>query len=222
MKNSKDDAHFLQYADDTNVYHHCKPNQIDETISKAISTIESLYNWSSNNNLVFNETKTKLMIFSTPQMSTRHKLSSLYNEINIFNNTVKINRTSSMKILGVTFEENCSWDKHINETIKSCCATLSTLRKLKRFTPYHLRKSLCESLVLSKIDYCNTVYYPLTLQQTKRLLKIQNAAASFVKKRFSSITDVLDLKWLPVKEHSALSIAKLFINLFITGTSHHT
>ena len=38
---------------------------------------------------------------------------------------------------------------------------LRTLRKLKYFTDRRLRKRLAESLVLSKLDYCYSVYSPL-------------------------------------------------------------
>ena len=53
-------------------------------------------------------------------------------------------------------------------------------RKLKNFSGYRLRKHLVESLVLSKLDYCDTVYYPLPEFQLKRLQRVQLVAASFV------------------------------------------
>ena len=46
------------------------------------------------------------------------------------------------------------------------------LRKLKHFTDFHLRKRLPESLVLSRLDYCASVYLPLPGYLLKRLPKI--------------------------------------------------
>ena len=65
-------------------------------------------------------------------------------------------------------------------TASSCYGTLSTLRKIKHFTDFKLRKHLAESLVLSKIDYNDIVFDPLPLYLVKRLQRIQNAATSFV------------------------------------------
>ena len=44
---------------------------------------------------------------------------------------------------------------------------------------------------------------------SKRLQKLQNAAASFVTARYCRESDVLSLKWLPVKERYDLAAVKL-------------
>ena len=71
----------------------------------------------------------------------------------------------------------------------------------KKFTDFHLRKRLAESLVLSRLDYCDSVYLPLPGYLLKRLQKIEFAAASFVYGRYvNDIGDILKLNWLPVEE----------------------
>jgi len=67
------------------------------------------------------------------------------------------------------------------------------LRKLKHLAPFHLRKQLAECLVLTKLDYCRTVFDPLPLYLTKRLTGVQCAAAAFVMKRYSKEEDVLKI-----------------------------
>lgn len=63
---------------------------------------------------------------------------------------------------------NTKWDRHVNEVFNAyqepiligscaCYGTLWTLPKLKNFTDSILRKRLVESLVLSKLDYCDSV-----------------------------------------------------------------
>ena len=61
---------------------------------------------------------------------------------------------------------------------------------------------------LSKLDYCNVLYNALPTYLIKRLQRVQNAAASFVQGRYTNTENVLDIRWLPVKERIALSIAK--------------
>ena len=55
----------LQYADDTKIYIHEKPANAEFKANCISDDIQSLRNWSADSNLVFNENKTKTMIFST-------------------------------------------------------------------------------------------------------------------------------------------------------------
>ena len=123
-------------------------------------------------------------------------------------NSKPIERVSSWKVLGMLFQQNLLWNNHITELTSSCYGVLAVLRKLKRFTPFHIRKQLAAALVLSKLDYCNVLYNALPTYLIKRLQRVQNAAAGFVQGRYANMENVLDIKWLPVKERIELSIAK--------------
>ncbi|RMX48566.1 hypothetical protein pdam_00024784 [Pocillopora damicornis] len=63
---------------------------------------------------------------------------------------------------------------------KSCYGTIQIIRKLENFVGYRLRKHLVESIVLLKLDYCDTLYYPLPEFQVKRFQRAQLIATSFV------------------------------------------
>ena len=102
-----------------------------------------------------------------------------------------------------------TWNEHITQLISSCYSALSVIRKLKNIAPYHTRKQLAETLILSKIDYCNSVYSMIPEYQMKRLQRIQNCFASFVLKRYAKIDDVKELGWLPIGKRLQLSILKL-------------
>ena len=43
----------------------------------------------------------------------------------------------------------------VNKILKDGYSTLRILKLLERYATYHIRKQLCESLILSKLDYCN-------------------------------------------------------------------
>ena len=53
------------------------------------------------------------------------------------------------------------WDDHIKHTVSGCYATPSILSKLKYLAKYELRKQLAETLILSKLDYADLVFYSL-------------------------------------------------------------
>ena len=66
------------------------------------------------------------------------------------------------------------------------------------------RKHLVETLILSKISYCDIVFYPLPKFLLARLQRLQFAMASFVTCKYvNSISTILDLGWLsyPILTH---------------------
>ncbi|CAB3994574.1 Hypothetical predicted protein [Paramuricea clavata] len=143
------DCNYLQYTDDTSLYKHCKVKNLDncsEVIGRELARADG---WSTNSNLLLNPGKTKMMIFSTTQMYTTHNLSSLdLVKINI--NDQYTERKSSWNVLGVELNEHLKWNPHLEKVIRSTYLSLACLRRLKRFTPFSLRKQLAELLILSK------------------------------------------------------------------------
>ena len=70
-------------------------------------------------------------------------------------------------------------------------------------------KSLVQSLVLSKLNFNDSVTYPaLPTYLQKREQHVKNAAAGFVLNSFFSERDVLELGWLPTLENTQLNILR--------------
>ena len=194
----------LQYTDDSNIYNHFKPADIPESITKLQTNINEVHKWSKGKNLIFNPDKTKFMIFSTKKSQARCTKYTFQAD-----NKIILERTDATKILGVNFQQQLNWDCEVNEITRSCYGVLRTLRKIKRITLFKIRKHSSESLVLSKIDYCNSVFDPLTQAQEQRLQKVQNAAAAFVLNRYCTITDIVKLNWLPVRESVQMNLSNI-------------
>ena len=93
--------------------------------------------------------------------------------------------------------------------MKTCHQTPSAVRKMKRFAPFNTRKHLCLSPVLSKLDYCSSVFDPLTITQQRRLQKSQNSCAALVFYQYCSASDALLLGCLPIKERTEMRIVNL-------------
>ena len=51
--------------------------------------------------------------------------------------------------------------------------------------PLKLKKQVAELLILSKMDYADIEFRPLSLEQRKGLQKVENAAACFVLGRYT-------------------------------------
>ena len=138
-------------------------------------------------------------------------------------NVTTLTRIILTKILGVYFHQQLNWDDHITELSNTCYATISALRKMKRIAPCNIRKHLCESLVLSKLDYCSSAFDPFTVNQQRRLQKIQNSSAALAFNRYRSASDVLSLGWLPIKEgNNEMRIVNLCYQPYTTKTFLNT
>ena len=199
------EAECVQYADDTSMYRHTKPKLFEQCLNQINSDVAAIQNWSKESNLIFNDTKTKSMLFATRQMSKTHQF-----DLQISSNNGKvIERVPTFKLLGVTFSEDLTWNNHVKKAISSSCGTLKSISLLKRFLPYHLRKQLAEMLILSKLDYGIALLDNAPLYLFNQMQRVQNATASFVRRRYSRCIDVIDLKWLPMIERSEHALVKL-------------
>ena len=75
--------------------------------------------------------------------------------------------------------------------------------------PFITRKCLAESLVLSRINYCDVVYGQMPNYFVKRLQRVQNCAAGYVLGRYAKAIDVVNLNWLPILEDIEYNVSKL-------------
>ena len=200
-------SNYLLYADDTTMLRHTKVINLPQTINEMQQEMNEVNTWSEEKNLCLNAQKTKVILFSTSQMSRRYNLQIAM--VEIFNKDQPIERIFDVKVLGMTFDQHLTWRKHINATTQSCYSTLKSLRIFRRSADFKLRRSLAQSLILSKINYCNALLSDAPQFLVKKLQKLQNAAARFVYGRHVRENDVIGLKWLPVRERISLSLAKL-------------
>ena len=151
--------------------------------------------------------KTKDMFFSTPQMSSYHSLAERLIHLSVGDKPLE--RVRSIKLLGVHMIDTLKWDDHVKHLASSCYGVLAALRKIKNFTNYHLRKHFVECLVLSRLDFNDIIFHPITDCLLKRLQRTQFAAASFVFGRYvDNIDPILKLGWLPMKERREWHVLK--------------
>ncbi len=92
---------------------------------------------------------------------------------------------------------------HVTTVVRSCFAALRQIRSVRCSLPRHALLTLIRALVVSKVDYCNSVLAGLSIQLQDRLQSVLNAAARLVfsARRSEHITPLLrELHWLKVPE----------------------
>ena len=133
------------------------------------------------------------MAISSRQIAQYHQLDSS-NKVNIKCDNENIERVKEYKQLGITLDEHFELHSHVNKILKDSYSTLRILKLLKRYAPYYIRKQPYESLILSKLDYCNILFKTLRQYRKNRLEKLLQSWASLVKCKYGCKNDVIDLK----------------------------
>ena len=163
-----------QYADDTTLYVHCKPTNLESCKRDLNKNLYNLEEWSRNANLVINPPKTKMMVLSTKQLSSARALEDLNMKIAL--NNENIERVPSAKLLGTYINQHLKWEDNVKYICTFCYATLAMLRKVKILLPFHIRKNLAQALVLSKLYYDDILYHSLPEYLTARLHRVKKGS----------------------------------------------
>ena len=195
VRNILSESQCIQYTDDSTIYRSSEAKEATKCSSELENELKLLEQWLKNTNLIFYCKKTKSMLFSTRKMSQHHQLYN--NDILKENcNNQTIEREHQYKLFGVVIDEHFVRCTHARNNFKNNYSTLKILKKLKRYTSYQTRKHLVESLILSKIDYCNVLFKGLPKFQIQGVNKLIQACAGFVKYKYGKLKDIADLNWL--------------------------
>ena len=117
--------------------------------------------------------------------------------------------------LGIFIDANLVMRTHVQRTVSGCFVVLRQLRQICNSpTPRSTAtfQTLMSALVMSRLDYRNSVLIGLPIHLTRRLKSVQNAAARLKYKlqRFDHITSaIVSLHWLRIPERMVYKIAGL-------------
>ena len=146
--------------------------------------------------LKMNDSKTEFIYFGWPSQLDK----CITKEIDV--NGEHITRSNHTRYLGAYLDQQLDFKLHIQ--MKSRAAILNVLR-IKAARKY-LTRSVCNklmvALVLSHLDYANSLLGGLPKASIAKLQRIQNIAAKIVlnKGKYDSATSCLaTLHWLPIK-----------------------
>ena len=136
----------------------------------------------------------------------------------IHNSSTSIDTTQSARNLGFIFDKHLSFSDQLSALSKSCYLHIRALRCIRPYLDLHTAKTVAASIVHSKLDYCNSLYYGLPKFQINRLKHIQNALARTIVQapKFKHITPILNPYWLKVSEPIEYKIISLTYNILNT------
>ncbi|KAF4082916.1 hypothetical protein AMELA_G00134090 [Ameiurus melas] len=88
--------------------------------------------------------------------------------------------TKTARNLGVILDEGLTFTDHISATARSCRFILYNIKKIRPYLTKQATQILVQALVISNLDYCNSLLSGLPASSIKPLQMIQNAAAHLV------------------------------------------
>lgn len=157
-------AKCLLYADDLKLILEIKS---PADCLRLQSDIDSIYTWSISNRMLFNISKCCTMTFD-------RKRSPIHFNYNLGNS--RIDRVTTIKDLGVTFDRGLTFHGHISNLAKECYRRLGfVLRNAREFQDPLVICTLFNSLVRSKLESSACVWSPHHITYTLELEKVQKS-----------------------------------------------
>ena len=202
---------FQKYADDTQLFKSASPAHFPQLLTNVELCVSSVKHWILQNKLRLNDGKTEAMCVASKQ--TLSKVTQ--NSFNAGDYAVPFQQ--SVRDLGVMLDSNLSMHGHISLICKSAHYQLRKIRSISSLLPQSAIIQLVVSLILSRVDYCNSLLAGLPHSEIRRLQLILNNAARLIFKarKHNHISPFLiKLHWLPVTARISYKIATLAFKFF--------
>ena len=88
----------------------------------------------------------------------------------------------NVKNLGVLMDNLMSMENQVNKITKSAYFQIRNISKIRKNLDTETTKTLVHALVISKIDYCNSLLVNLPKKLLKKVQRVQNSAARLISK----------------------------------------
>ena len=188
------------YADDTQNYLSFKPaipgdnHRCRKQLEKCIEEIQI---WMRTNFLKLNDDKTEYIIIGT------YKNLQYVADADVTIGDETITASDFVRDLGFWFDKELKGTVHINKITSSCIYTIRNVAWIRHLLDLDTTKTLMQALVLSRMDYCNSLLLGCSGYLLQKLQRVQNMACRVVCQctKFEHISPFLaDIHWLKVKE----------------------
>ena len=108
----------------------------------------------------------------------------------------------SAKNLGVVLNSSLSFRSHIDSIVKTCNFHICNLYMIRDFVNRKNLVALVHSFIVSKEDYCNSLFIGLPNVILKKVQSVLNRAARLIfnlPPRVPTTSSLIELHWLPLK-----------------------
>ena len=198
----------------SSLHNYADDNTITATSNSIKNLVDILENeskialvWLQNNKMIANPEKFHAIILRRGKFLTNHE-----NVVfKIGDQTIK--SEESVKLLGITIDNQLNFNKHISSICKKTSAQLNALYRLKNFISFKAKKALAESFVFSNFNYCSLVWNFSSAESLNKINMIHKRTLRFVQDDFESSYEDLLLKSMK-PSMNVLRLRQLCIEIF--------
>ena len=171
------DISFHAYADDLQLYAEFDPRSegdCERVLARLSACIDVINEWMIQNTLRLNQDKTEFFLIAN------RNVSAALSDISLKLGELSIQRSTSIKNLGVTFDDSLTMHSQINTICKSVNFHIRNIWRIRRFITTEACHHIVRGLVLSRLDYANSLLFGASEADLTRLQRLQNRAARLV------------------------------------------
>ena len=201
---------FHSYADDQQVYLSFDPSiQGDKElcVKSLEACIHNIQIWMKTNLLKLNNSKTEVILIGTNQ-----KQSKVSDDITIRIGNDDIKPMDIVRNLGFYWCSDMKNTARVNQLTSRVFPTICNITKIQHLLDKSMMKMLVQALVLSKVDYCNSLLLGSSQYNIRKLQRLQNMCARIIYRacKYDGITPLLmELHWLKIEERIEYKVAVL-------------
>ena len=187
------------YADDSNARLTFSLNFQYSAITHHLPNLmDQITNWMNSFFLKINPDKTEIILFIPKCLNTRPTINGT-----VFSDGTCIRFSNTVTNLGVTLDRFLTFESHINRTVAYCYKLLKDVSNVRKLITKKQTEMLVHSIISSRLDYCNSLFYGINKSVVEKLQKVQNAAARVVlklRKHDPIRLELFNLHWLRIHE----------------------
>lgn len=203
---------FHSFADDTQLSKSVRTEDAHTAKQAVIDCVLDIQRWSDSHRLKLNAAKSEVIWLGTRQQLA--KLSQADLTLSVGDSVLQ--SSTVVKNLGVYIDEHLSMDANARHCAKACFFHLRRIRQLRRYVDYDTLYTLIRALILSRLDYCNSLFVCSSQSTLHRLQRVQDAAARLLcgaSARTHAPPLLKQLHWLPVSSRIQFKLCTLMFDI---------
>ena len=190
---------YHSYADDQQEYLSFKPipGSQEQCLNQLQECISGIWKWIKVNSLKLNDAKTGFLVLGTQQQLNKIM------DINIRIGKDIIEATEFMRNLTAYFARKLKGTSHVNKLSSKIYRSIKGIARISHLLNVNTTKTLVQSLVLSELDYCNSILLRTPKYNLAKLQHLQNMTCRIILKlqTYEHIMDhLISLHWLKVNK----------------------
>ena len=200
------------FADDTKLYASVLPSDTSSARQGLTDCAADVAAWCASRRLQLNADKTEVIWFGS-----RANLEKIANEdLTVSIGTESIQPVKVVRDLGVLLDSQLSMNEHITKVAAACFFHLRRLRQIRRRAGPEITTRLVLALIMSRLDYCNSILSGLPQTTLEPMQRVQNAAARLILhvSLYDHVTPCLmQLHWLPIRQRINYKLCTLMFRI---------